>query len=732
MIPKWQGSGGDASRAQVDSTQKNDADYSWKMHSEKIRDMPGMTVFELTGFPQLPERYTPPPFSAGGHEWQLLIVPQGNANDNAVSVFLGMPPESTDVPRNTRFQLAVVDQNDIRYTVFKESSHTFPSSTNDWGFNKLITQHEIRDKARGFLFNDTLVLCVFIKVTPPLTREVGTYSRRDTGYVGLKNQGATCYMNSLLQSYFHITKFRKLLYSMQTLPPQKVVDAGTEAVNDSRTSPPENRDGSTLPSSDSVGGGKKNLCLALQRVFHNLQKSEVAVDTRDLTTSFGWDSYEAFQQHDVQELNSVLIDKLHEKAKGTELDGRLEQLLEGKVLKYIKCVDVKYESSRKENCLELQLSVKGSPDIMSSFRKFCDEERLDGDNKYNAEGHGLQVALMGTKFVHLPPVLQLHLVRYEYDPMTDSTVKINDRFEFPETLDLNEFMAEKSDVNYTYSLHSVLVHSGDVHGGHYFAFIRPMDDSGSRSQWFRFDDDVVTYALPKEAIEDNFGGEDQSSWRPPFPHGQKPPTIKRFSSAYMLVYVRESEVTELLAPLSAEAIPAELISLFEQENKIEAQTRREKEESHLYTNVHVFTNEHFQAHKGLDVPSTSSPHIELRLKKSETIGSLKSMLCGRLSGVAYSDQTLFSVSPRRNGGLRIDRIIRDDLDVLPPVYGQELMYFVDVSGSFPVRFFAMNLFLQLFPKIYLLAFRKITCCSLQSCSTRRTKTFYPLEPCGAV
>ena len=35
-------------------------------------------------------------------------------------------------------------------------------------------------------------------------------SKARTGYVGLKNQGATCYLNSWLQTLFHINYFRKV------------------------------------------------------------------------------------------------------------------------------------------------------------------------------------------------------------------------------------------------------------------------------------------------------------------------------------------------------------------------------------------------------------------------------------------------------------------------------------------------------------------------------------------
>ena len=46
-----------------------------------------------------------------------------------------------------------------------------------------------------------------------------------------------------------------------------------------------------------------------------LQFGSSPVGTEALTKSFGWDSYESLMQHDVQELNRVLCEKLEEKMK---------------------------------------------------------------------------------------------------------------------------------------------------------------------------------------------------------------------------------------------------------------------------------------------------------------------------------------------------------------------------------------------------------------------------------
>lgn len=86
-----------------------------------------------------------------------------------------------------------------------------------------------------------------------------------------------------------------------------------------------------------------------------MQFTDGPVSTKDLTRSFGWDTNDAFQQHDVQELNRILCDRLEEKMKGTRVEGTISKLFEGHTLNYIDCINVDYKSTRRESFMDLQV-----------------------------------------------------------------------------------------------------------------------------------------------------------------------------------------------------------------------------------------------------------------------------------------------------------------------------------------------------------------------------------------
>ena len=78
--------------------------------------------------------------------------------------------------------------------------------------------------------------------------------RSETGYVGIKNQGATCYLNSLMQALYHTAFLREAVFQI----PSEVAAAAAEPA---------------APVPDSV-------VLALQRVFYRLQFSQSSVGTK--------------------------------------------------------------------------------------------------------------------------------------------------------------------------------------------------------------------------------------------------------------------------------------------------------------------------------------------------------------------------------------------------------------------------------------------------------------------
>ena len=99
-------------------------------------------------------------------------------------------------------------------------------------------------------------------------------------FAGMSNQGATCYLNSLLQSLFFVAPFREAVLAWR-------FDAA--------------RHGAPL----------ECIPLQLQRIFARLALSPRAcVGSAALTKSFGWEGEEAFAQHDAQELMRVLFEAL--------------------------------------------------------------------------------------------------------------------------------------------------------------------------------------------------------------------------------------------------------------------------------------------------------------------------------------------------------------------------------------------------------------------------------------
>ncbi|TMS37211.1 hypothetical protein L596_004188 [Steinernema carpocapsae] len=462
-------------------------------------------------------------------------------------------------------------------------THTFYTKENDWGYSQFMTCEALLSPESGYLVNDTIRLEVHVSADAP--HGVSWDSKKLAGFIGLKNQGATCYMNSILQTLFFCNKLRKAVYEMPT----------------------EDDD------------CDNSVALAMQRVFYELQHSDKPVGTKKLTKSFGWDSVDSFLQHDVQELCRVLLDNLESKMKNTKVAETIPMLFKGKMKSYIRCTGVNFESSREEFFYDVQLNVKGKKDINASFKDYTASEVLDGENKYDAGELGMQRAEKGVKFISFPPVLHLQLMRFQYDPTVDNNVKINDRFDFPIELDLNEFVVDNASQDFNYVLQAVLVHSGDFHGGHYVVFINT--NLRGVAKWCKFDDDVVSRATEDDAVLANYGGDEIEMGR-------------AFTSAYMLVYVKKSAFEETLSELNDCDIPDHLKRRFDQEKRIEIQRKKDRLEAHLFTDLVLITEEDMMDYHGFDLYDNQRlndcPLHKVRVQKQMTICDLYDFVGDRL------------------------------------------------------------------------------------------------------
>lgn len=94
------------------------------------------------------------------------------------------------------------------------------------------------------------------------------------------------------------------------------------------------------------------------------------------------------QQHDVNEFFLVLSDTLEKQMRGTSVNGTYSNLFEGVSESVIQCINLNYESSRRDTFNCLQLSMTDSHTIEESIRNYVKSEDLTGDNQYDAEEHG--------------------------------------------------------------------------------------------------------------------------------------------------------------------------------------------------------------------------------------------------------------------------------------------------------------------------------------------------------
>ncbi|KAJ5079287.1 ubiquitin carboxyl-terminal hydrolase faf-y-related [Anaeramoeba ignava] len=292
-----------------------------------------------------------------------------------------------------------------------------------------------------------------------------------TGYLGLTNLGATCYMNSLLQQLYMVPEFRKTMLSLnleeyieneemkkRNKDEDKENKDGNENENENenenKNKNKENKDEDNKENKDIEDIKKivkktleENPFYHLQLIFARLSESDRQyVNTRPFTKVFKqWDGspLNPYVQMDVYEFYNMLFDVMENNLRSVGKGTLLQQLFGGKFVNQIIAIESGNVSERLENFYTISLDVLNQRNLEESLDLYIKGEMLVGDNQYYSEALQKKVdALKRVCVKELPKVMVVNLKRFEYDLETMQRYKINTRFEFPMTLNMRKYTRE--------------------------------------------------------------------------------------------------------------------------------------------------------------------------------------------------------------------------------------------------------------------------------------------------
>uniref|UniRef100_A0AAY4D3S0 Ubiquitin carboxyl-terminal hydrolase 48 n=1 Tax=Denticeps clupeoides TaxID=299321 RepID=A0AAY4D3S0_9TELE len=364
--------------------------------------------------------------------------------------------------------------------------------------------------------------------------------RRDKNtFVGLTNLGATCYVNTFLQVWFHNLELRRTLYLCQ--------------------------------SSRAEDYEPQTVCEHLQYLFALLQNSNRRyIDPSGLVKALGLDTG---QQQDAQEFSKLFLSLLEDtlsKQKNPNLQNVIQQQFCGQFSYVTVCNQCSRASSLPSRFYELELNIQGHKNLTECVTEFLKEEKLDGDNRYFCEScQNKQNATRRIKLQSLPRTLNLQLMRFVFDRQTGHKKKLNTFISFPEVLDMGPFLDCKEDTC-VYELSAVLIHRGiSAYSGHYIAHAR----DARTSDWYKFNDELIEKMEGKklqlgieediDVCQDVWGAETVKSSQ-----ARKPKCGKGYHcsrNAYMLVYKQQAEGGNQTN--ASVEVPAFLQKLVEQDNR---------------------------------------------------------------------------------------------------------------------------------------------------------------------
>ncbi len=255
-----------------------------------------------------------------------------------------------------------------------------------------------------------------------------------------------------------------------------------------------------------------NIIEGIQYIFTSLQRSKsIVIDPKPFVDVIGVSYY---IQQDPQEFQNLLFSKLelmrpssatNSNSQSSE-PGTLKWMFTGKEKHTITCLECKRPRSNQLEFNELTLSVDRDSSLEEILQgSLHSSEILSDDNKLEC-GHCKRKTRSerAHDIIHFPPILCLHLLRYEYDRKTANKTKTRFLLKYPPVLKIpcidggaknSSSKTRKDEVEYI--LISAIFHLGkSAHGGHYVCDVFDWE----RGKWIHCDDEFILLDLPGDVL----------------------------------------------------------------------------------------------------------------------------------------------------------------------------------------------------------------------------------------